>query len=100
MQDGFDIVIDGVGGVGFSGVQIACARNARIVSYGGTAGNWPNLNPAYFFMKEISILHTMMSQKESALQDCVDFFVKHKLHPILHHKNFTLEEVTWRCDSI
>jgi len=92
-QDGFDIVIDGVGGVGFSGVQIACARNARIVSYGGTAGNWPNLNPAYFFMKEISILHTMMSHKESALQDCVDFFVKHKLHPILHHESFTLEEI-------
>ena len=86
-------MIDGVGGVGFSGVQIACARNARIVSYGGTAGNWPNLNPAYFFMKEISILHTMMSSKASALQDCVDFFVKHKLHPILHHKNFALEEV-------
>lgn len=92
-RDGFDIVIDGVGGVGFSGVQIACARNARIVSYGGTAGHWPNLNPAYFFMKEISILHTMMSSKPSALQACVDFFVQHKLHPILHHKSFSLEQI-------
>ena len=90
-------MIDGVGDVGFSGVQIACARNARFVSYGGTAGNWPNLNPAYFFMKEISILQ---SHKESALQDCVDFFVKHKLHPILHHESFTLAEVTWLCVSV
>ncbi len=79
---GFDIVIDGAVGTGFSELIKSCAAGARICFYGGTAGAMQNIVPQPIFWKQISVFgSTMGSPKEFA--SLVDFVAKHSIVPII-----------------
>lgn len=79
-QDGFDLVVDGAGGLGFGSIHVLCSKKARVVFFGGTAGNWPNLNPKPLFMKEIELIGTGMGVK---LNQVLEFFEVHQLKPLV-----------------
>jgi len=79
---GFDVVIDGAVGTGFSELIKSCAAGARICFYGGTAGAMQNVSPQPIFWKQISILgSTMGSPKEFA--SMIAFVDKHKIVPVV-----------------
>lgn len=80
--NGFDVVIDGAVGTGFSELIKSCAAGARICFYGGTAGAMQNISPQPIFWKQISIFgSTMGSPKEFA--SMVAFTNKHKIVPVV-----------------
>ncbi len=79
---GFDVIIDGAVGAGFSELVKSCAAGARICFYGGTAGAMQNQAPQMIFWKQISIFgSTMGSPKEFA--SMVAFVDKNKIIPIV-----------------
>jgi NADPH:quinone reductase-like Zn-dependent oxidoreductase len=52
----FDVIIDSAAGAAFGALLDAAAPGGRIVFYGGTLGNIPDLPPAKVFWKQLSIL--------------------------------------------
>jgi len=61
----FDVIIDSAAGAAFGALLDAAAPGGRIVFYGGTLGNIPNVPPAKVFWKQLSILGSSMG----SLQD-------------------------------
>jgi len=77
---GFDIIIDGSGGEGFS-KMIALARpGARIAIYGGTGGKITAISPQQIFWKQIQILGTTMGSDHD-FEEMVAFVLQHKIKP-------------------
>ncbi|MBO2010785.1 zinc-binding dehydrogenase [Hymenobacter negativus] len=64
----FDVIIDSAAGAAFGALLDAAAPGGRIVFYGGTLGNIPDLPPAKVFWKQLSILGSTMG----SLQDFAD----------------------------
>ncbi len=56
----FDVIIDSAGGAAFGPLLDAAAPGGRIVFFGGTLGNIPDLPPAKVFWKQLSILGSTM----------------------------------------
>ena len=56
----FDVIIDSAGGPAFGPLLDAAAPGGRIVFFGGTLGNIPDLPPAKVFWKQLSILGSTM----------------------------------------
>jgi NADPH:quinone reductase-like Zn-dependent oxidoreductase len=52
----FDVIIDSAAGAAFGALLDAAVPGGRIVFYGGTLGNIPDLPPAKVFWKQLSIL--------------------------------------------
>lgn len=77
LAGGFDVIIDSALGEGFAKLLDLCNPGARIVFFGGTAGNLPELNARKIFWKQLSLLGTTMGTQE-------DF--KAMLHLINDHK--------------
>ncbi|MBF9142339.1 zinc-binding dehydrogenase [Hymenobacter properus] len=61
----FDVIIDSAAGPAFNALLDAAAPGGRIVFYGGTLGNIPDLPPAKVFWKQLSVLGSTMG----SLQD-------------------------------
>ncbi|MEM0998754.1 MAG: zinc-binding dehydrogenase [Bacteroidota bacterium] len=57
---GFDVIIDGAGGPGFSDLVSVAAPGGRIAVYGGTVGNYDGVSPQKIFWKQLSILGSTM----------------------------------------
>ena len=84
----FDVIIDSAGGAAFDALLDAAAPGGRIVFYGGTLGNIPQLPPAKVFWKQLSILGSTMG----SLQDfdaMLALVNEHKIVPIVD-KRFPL----------
>jgi NADPH:quinone reductase-like Zn-dependent oxidoreductase len=64
----FDVIIDSAAGAAFNALLDAAVPGGRIVFYGGTLGNIPDLPPAKVFWKQLSILGSTMG----SLQDFAD----------------------------
>lgn len=79
---GFDVIIDSALGEGFAHHLDLCNPGGRIVLYGGTAGNIPELNARKIFWKQLSILGTTMGSP-SDFQNLIKFIDEHKLKPIV-----------------
>lgn len=79
---GFDVIIDSALGEGFAHHLDLCNPGGRIVLYGGTAGNIPELNARKIFWKQLSILGTTMGSP-SDFQKLIHFIDEHKLKPIV-----------------
>jgi NADPH:quinone reductase-like Zn-dependent oxidoreductase len=79
---GFDVIIDSALGEGFAHHLDLCNPGGRIVLYGGTAGNIPELNARKIFWKQLSILGTTMGSP-SDFQKLIQFIDEHKLKPIV-----------------
>ena len=56
----FDVIVDSAGGPGFSDLLDLCAPGGRIVFFGATHGNPPELPSRKIFWKQISIFGTTM----------------------------------------
>lgn len=79
---GFDIIVDGAGGEGFSKLLNLCNPAARVVIYGGTQGKVPNFLPQPLFWKQVSILGTTMASDREFLE-MIKFVEKHKIVPVV-----------------
>lgn len=60
----FDVIIDSAAGAAFGSLLDAAVPGGRIVFYGGTLGNIPDLPPAKVFWKQLSILGSTMGSEQ------------------------------------
>lgn len=79
---GFDVIIDSALGEGFAHHLELSNPGGRIVLYGGTAGNIPELNARKIFWKQLSILGTTMGSP-SDFEKLIHFIDEHKLKPVV-----------------
>ncbi|HAL83780.1 MAG TPA: alcohol dehydrogenase [Mucilaginibacter sp.] len=82
LAGGFDVIIDSALGEGFAKLPDICNPGARIVLFGGTAGNIPELNGRKIFWKQLQIIGTTMGTNEE-FKAMVDFVNKHKIIPVI-----------------
>lgn len=82
LSGGFDVIIDSALGEGFVKLPDICNPGARIVIFGGTAGNIPELNGRKIFWKQLQILGTTMGTAEE-FTAMVSFVNKHRLVPVI-----------------
>lgn len=82
LAGGFDVVIDSALGEGFAKLPDICNPGARIVTFGGTAGNFPEFNARKFFYKQLQLLGSMMGTvaEFEAMLKLVD---EHKIVPVI-----------------
>lgn len=82
MAGGFDIVIDSALGKDFNKVIGLCNPGARIMFFGGTAGNIPELDARPLFWKQIQLLGTTMGTPEdfAAMLNLVN---EHQIVPVI-----------------
>ncbi len=79
---GFDVIIDSALGEGFAPLLDLCNPGARIVFFGGTAGNLPALNARIIFWKQISILGTTMGTQEDFIA-MLELINQHQIVPVV-----------------
>ncbi|AMJ66589.1 zinc-binding dehydrogenase [Hymenobacter sp. PAMC 26628] len=60
----FDVIIDSAAGAPFGALLDAAAPGGRIVFYGGTLGNIPQIPPGKVFWKQLSILGSSMGSAQ------------------------------------
>ena len=88
---GFDVIIDSAGGSHFSALLDLAVPGGRIVNFGRTAGNIPDLSTRTLYWKQISIFGTTMGTEDEFLS-MLDFVHKHKIRPVID-KVFSLAGV-------
>lgn len=82
LAGGFDVIIDSALGEGFASLIDLCNPGARIVFFGGTAGNIPALNGRVVFWKQIQILGTTMGTQED-FKAMLGLIIEHKIVPVV-----------------
>lgn len=87
---GFDVIIDSAGGEAFGALLDVAAPGGRIVFYGATLGNIPQLPPAKVFWKQLSILGSSMGSEQD-FDDMLAFVNQRQLVPVVD-KTFPLAE--------
>ncbi len=88
---GIDLIIDSAGGETFNYLIQLAAPAARIVFYGITTGPWKNVQAAYAFWKQLSILGSTMGSPQE-FQAMLNFVEQHKIKPIIA-KTFPLDAI-------
>ena len=81
---GFDVILDGTAGAGFSTLLDIASPGGRIVVYGSTQGKIQNAEPARIFWKQLSILGSTMGTDEefAAMLRLVE---RHNIKPVIDH---------------
>lgn len=79
---GFAVIVDSAGGEGFESLIDAAAPGARIVFYGATRGNLPNLPLRKVFWRQLSLLGTTMGSVDD-WRGLVNFVETHRLKPVI-----------------
>ena len=82
MAGGFDVIIDSALGNGFDKLLDLANPGARIVFFGGTAGNIPALNGRKIFWKQLQLLGTTMGSPDD-FEAMVDFVNHHQIVPVI-----------------
>jgi zinc-binding alcohol dehydrogenase/oxidoreductase len=82
LAGGFDVVIDSALGDGFAQFPDICNPGGRIVIFGGTAGNIPELNGRKIFWKQLQIIGTTMGNQQD-FAAMVDLINKHQIIPVV-----------------
>jgi zinc-binding alcohol dehydrogenase/oxidoreductase len=82
LAGGFDVIIDSALGNGFSKLIDICNPGGRIVFFGGTAGNIPELNGRKIFWKQLQILGTTMGTSDE-FEAMIKFVEDHQIKPII-----------------
>jgi NADPH:quinone reductase-like Zn-dependent oxidoreductase len=78
----FDVIVDSAGGEGFNELLDLAAPGGRIVFYGATRGNAPELALRKIFWRQLSLLgSTMGSPGDFAAM--VEFVALHRLRPVI-----------------
>ena len=78
----FDVIIDSAAGAAFNSLLDAAAPGGRIVFYGGTLGNIPDLPPAKVFWKQLSILGSTMGSPQD-FEDLLALVTEKQLVPVV-----------------
>ena len=79
---GFDIVVDSALGPDFNKIPDLCNPGGRIVFFGGTAGNIPEINGRPIFWKQLQILGTTMGT-QAEFKAMLDLVAEHKIVPVI-----------------
>lgn len=87
----FDVIVDSAGGEGFEDLVDLAAAGGRIVFFGATRGNPPELPMRKVFWKQLSLLGTTMGSSTD-FQMMTAFTARHAIHPVVSHR-FPLEQV-------
>ena len=82
LSGGFDVIIDSALGDGFAKFLDISNSGCRIVFFGGTAGNVPELNGRKIFWKQLQIIGTTMGTMEE-FKAMVDFVNEHRIVPVI-----------------
>jgi len=82
LAGGFDVIIDSALGEGFAKLPDISNPGGRIVLFGGTAGNIPELNGRKIFWKQLQIIGTTMGTN-SDFGAMVDFVNEHRIIPVI-----------------
>ncbi|PAW92525.1 alcohol dehydrogenase [Mucilaginibacter sp. MD40] len=82
LAGGFDIVVDSALGSDFAKIPDLCNPGGRIVFFGGTAGNIPELNARPLFWKQLQLLGTTMGTQEE-FKAMLQFVNEHKIIPVI-----------------
>lgn len=82
LAGGFDVIIDSALGDGFAKLLDLSNPGARIVIFGGTAGNIPALNGRKIFWKQLQLLGTTMGSPED-FKGMIDLVNQHKIVPVI-----------------
>lgn len=90
MSGGADLSVDSIGGEQFNSLVSLAKPGSRIVTFGATKGQVPNLLLPRIFLKQIDILGTSSGSPEECKQ-MIDFFKEHEIHPVLD-QSFPLEQ--------
>lgn len=91
LTGGVDISIDTVGGDTFSELVNLAKPGSRIVTFGATAGQVPNLLMPLIFLKQLDILGSTMGTSFE-FQQMLDFIDKHSIHPVID-SSFELTDI-------
>ncbi|MFA6088155.1 zinc-binding alcohol dehydrogenase family protein [Mucilaginibacter sp.] len=95
---GFDVVVDSALGPDFAKIPDLCCPGGRIVFFGGTAGNIPEINARPIFWKQLQILGTTMGTQED-FKAMLDFVKEHKIVPVVDEV-FPLAEAAKAFDKM
>jgi NADPH:quinone reductase-like Zn-dependent oxidoreductase len=87
----FDVIIDSAGGPGFGDLVDLAANGGRIVFFGATCGNPPELPMRKLFWKQLSLLGTTMGSP-TEFQMMTAYVARHAIHPVVSHR-FPLDRV-------
>jgi len=82
LAGGFDVIIDSALGDGFAKLVDLCNPGGRIVIFGGTAGNIPELNGRKIFWRQIQIIGTMMGN-DTDFTAMLKLVNEHKIVPAI-----------------
>jgi len=82
LAGGFDVIIDSALGDGFAKLVDLCKPGGRIVIFGGTAGNIPELNGRKIFWRQIQILGTMMGNPDD-FKGMLALINEHQIIPVI-----------------
>ncbi|MGZ3871812.1 MAG: quinone oxidoreductase family protein [Mucilaginibacter sp.] len=82
LAGGFDVIIDSALGEGFAKLPDICNPGGRIVIFGGTAGNIPELNGRKIFWRQLQITGTMMGSPDD-FKAMVGFINEHQVIPVV-----------------
>jgi zinc-binding alcohol dehydrogenase/oxidoreductase len=82
LAGGFDVIIDSALGAGFAKFPDICNPGARIVFFGGTAGDMPTINGRKIFWKQLQILGTTMGTTQD-FKAMLKFMTEHQIVPII-----------------
>ncbi|RZM11155.1 MAG: hypothetical protein EOO88_47285 [Pedobacter sp.] len=93
---GFDVIIDSALGEGFAKHFTYTNPGARIVFFGGTAGDLPAVNGRVVFWKQLQILGTTLGTIDE-FQSMINFINTRKLVPVIDEV-FSFEEANHALD--
>jgi zinc-binding alcohol dehydrogenase/oxidoreductase len=79
---GYDVIIDSAAGSQFHALLNLALPGARIVMFGRTAGNIPDLSPQIIFRKQLQLMGTTMGTRDEFLS-MLDFVHKFSLRPVI-----------------
>jgi zinc-binding alcohol dehydrogenase/oxidoreductase len=82
LAGGFDVIIDSALGEGFAKLPDLCNPGARIVFFGGTAGDLPAINGRKIFWKQLQILGTTLGTATD-FKAMLDFMQQHEIIPVI-----------------
>jgi len=82
LAGGFDVIIDSALGEGFAQLPDICNPGARIVFFGGTAGDIPAINGRKIFWKQLQILGTTMGTSTD-FENMLKFMEEHQIVPVV-----------------
>ena len=82
LSGGFDVVVDSALGEGFAKLPDICKPGARIVFFGGTAGDIPAINGRKIFWKQLQILGTTMGTADE-FEAMIGLINQHQIVPVV-----------------